>query len=96
MIHGGRQLEWLTGGYLPAILHEVVHTEQTEEFKQQAIKEGRSLWRVSTPMFCHVEGNMSLRPFEKFRTPEAEKKYPDITSNQHYQMELDSYRKGKA
>ena len=50
LVHGGKQLEWMTGGYLQPAFHEVYYGEDTEAAKKKAIKEGRSLWRVSTPL----------------------------------------------
>jgi isopenicillin N synthase-like dioxygenase len=69
LVQGGRQLEWLTGGYLKAGFHEVIHNEVVEAQKQKNLKEGKSLWRVASTLFCHVQGDLSLRPFDHFRSP---------------------------
>mgnify|MGYP001949971174 CR=1 FL=1 len=37
LVQSGRQLEWLTGGYLQAGWHEVIHNEMVESQKQKII-----------------------------------------------------------
>lgn len=71
-----------------ANFHEVVHNEDMEQAKQKALQAGRSLWRVASTLFIHVEGSMSMRPLEKFRSKEVDAKYPDITSDEYLLSEL--------
>lgn len=71
----------MTGGYLKAGFHEVVHNEVVEEQKQMNLKAGRNLWRVASTLFCHVQGDLSMRPFGRFRSAKVEEIYPDITAD---------------
>ena len=80
LVQSGRQLEWLTGGYLKAGFHEVIHTEAVEARRQQRLKEGKSPWRVASTMFCHVQGDLTIEPYDKFRSPEVDKQYPNLTA----------------
>ena len=92
VVNLGKQLEWLTGGYLKANFHEVVHTDATEAARVKAEQEGRSVWRVASTMFCAVEGSMSLRTLDPFRTEESEKIYPDVTADEQIRREFGSYQ----
>lgn len=92
LVQSGRQLEWMTGGYLKAGFHEVIHTQQVEQKKQERLKEGKSSWRVASTLFCHVEGDLSIQPLEKFRSAEVDKLYPNVTSSEYLSLEFkDAY-----
>lgn len=60
LVQGGKQLEVLTGGYLKAGFHEVIHTSAVEAQVKHNLKAGKSTWRVVTSLFSHVQGNLTL------------------------------------
>jgi isopenicillin N synthase-like dioxygenase len=68
LIQGGKQLEWLTGGYLKAGFHEVIHNRKVENQVKENLKSGRSNWRVVNGLFSYVQGNLRLKPFAPFNT----------------------------
>ena len=76
---------------MKAGFHEVIHNDVVENQKQQAIRENRSLWRVASTLFCHVQGDMSVRPLPEFRSEEVEKTYPDLTGEQFILSQLGTY-----
>lgn len=41
LVQGGKQLEWITGGYIKAGFHEVIHNDLVEEVKVKTVKEGK-------------------------------------------------------
>ena len=69
LINTSRQLEWITGGYIKEFYHEAYFGDDTAAAKQKAIEEKRSLWRVASTFFTHIEGDKILAPLEAFRTP---------------------------
>jgi len=71
LFQAGKMFEYLTGGYVLAGFHEVVHTEKTAQAVERARAAGKSLWRVSSTMFGHLRSNLSLEPM-----PELEALYP--------------------
>ena len=78
----------MTGGYINCGFHEVVYTKEVEQRKDQAIKAGRIPWRISSTLFSHIRGDVTLQPMGKFKTPEAVKKYPPILASEHAIQEL--------
>ncbi len=60
LIQSGKQLEWLTGGYLKAGFHEVIHTSAVEAQVKHNLRAGKSTWRVVPSLFSYVEGSHSL------------------------------------
>jgi hypothetical protein len=62
LVHGGKQLEWVTGGYYKGSFHEVMHNEKVEKKKNEQIKLGKWPWRISSVVFCHIEGKLSIKP----------------------------------
>lgn len=62
----GKQFEWMTGGYVKAGWHEVVFTDEVEKQRDEAIKNGRIPWRVSSILFYQVDGNYVMQPHPKF------------------------------
>ncbi len=52
------------------------------------MKAGRIPWRVSSTLFSHIRGDVTLHPVGKFLTPESAKAYPAISGKQHAEQEL--------
>ncbi len=73
----------------------MVFGEEGAVARERAIKEKRMQWRVSTPLFAHVEGSKLMTPLGPFRTPEALKKYPEIISDDYYTQELNNYSRAE-
>jgi isopenicillin N synthase-like dioxygenase len=90
LLQAGKQFEWVTGGYINCGYHEVIYTEAVEEKKNQAIKEGRIPWRVSSTLFSHIRGDVTLEPLPKFKTSESVAKYPSILASEHAIQELEA------
>ncbi|EFJ50218.1 hypothetical protein VOLCADRAFT_80362 [Volvox carteri f. nagariensis] len=66
LMQAGKQLEWLTGGYIAAGMHEVVVTEATLAAVEAARAAGRSTWRISSTVFIHCASDAVLRPLGRF------------------------------
>eukprot|EP01016_Furgasonia_blochmanni_P040945 TRINITY_DN5263_c0_g1_i2.p1 TRINITY_DN5263_c0_g1~~TRINITY_DN5263_c0_g1_i2.p1 ORF type:complete len:153 (+),score=17.68 TRINITY_DN5263_c0_g1_i2:64-522(+) len=79
----------LTGGYIKAGFHEVVYTEETRRACEKAKAEGRSTWRVSSTLFCHVRYDVTLEPIGRFSTYSSHKEYPPINA---YDQVLDELK----
>ncbi len=50
----------MTGGYINCGFHEVVYTKEVEQRKDEAIKAGRIPWRISSTLFSHIRGDVTL------------------------------------
>lgn len=90
LLQAGKQFELVTGGYINCGYHEVIYTKEVEEKKNQATKEGRIPWRVSSTLFSHIRGDVVLEPIGKFKTTETTKKYPPILAKDHSIQELEA------
>lgn len=88
----GKQFEYLTGGYVEAGFHEVVVAPNTVEAIERARVEHKSLWRVSSTLFAHIQSDQSLGPIGKFSTEASRAKYRDIPAGQQVQEELDAIK----
>jgi isopenicillin N synthase-like dioxygenase len=64
LIQAGKQMEWLTGGYITAGYHEVIVTEATVEALNRQKQAGRPLWRVSSTLFSHIASDQVLEPLK--------------------------------
>ena len=89
LIQAGKQLEYLTAGYVLAGYHEVTVTEATLAAVEKRRKEGKSLWRVSSTLFAHLSSDEILQPLYHFKTPEAEAKFPPVEAGAQVQRELE-------
>lgn len=59
------------------------------------MKNGKPLWRVSSTMFCHMQGDLEIEPYDQFRTPEVNAKYPRIQADDFLLSQLNNlYGKG--
>jgi isopenicillin N synthase-like dioxygenase len=95
LVQAGKQIEYLTGGFITAGFHEVVSTEATRAAIAKAKEEGRICWRVSSTLFSHIGSDEVLQPLEPFRTPEAVAKYPSVLTGDQVQNELNVIKLGK-
>ncbi len=68
MIQAAKQLEWLTGGDIEAGFHEVIVTDSTIKAIESAKKANKSLWRVSSTLFCQIKMTQTLEPLYQFCT----------------------------
>lgn len=87
LLQAGQQMEYLTGGYVKAGMHEVVVTQKTVDIlkskEEAAEKEGGKMspedyWRISTTMFGTVCHDATLEPLGRFAELETAKDYPPI------------------
>jgi len=62
LLQAGKQLEYLTGGYIKAGFHEVIYSEKTKLAVEKAKAEGRILWRISSTLFSHIRKDVVLEP----------------------------------
>jgi isopenicillin N synthase-like dioxygenase len=88
LLQAGKQLEYLTGGFIKAGFHEVIYTEKTKLAKDKAVAEGRIPWRISSTLFSHIRSNVILEPEAPMATEEAKKKYPSILAKEQVINEL--------
>eukprot|EP00195_Chlamydomonas_chlamydogama_P005609 CAMPEP_0202898288 /NCGR_PEP_ID=MMETSP1392-20130828/6838_1 /ASSEMBLY_ACC=CAM_ASM_000868 /TAXON_ID=225041 /ORGANISM="Chlamydomonas chlamydogama, Strain SAG 11-48b" /LENGTH=394 /DNA_ID=CAMNT_0049584163 /DNA_START=103 /DNA_END=1287 /DNA_ORIENTATION=- len=95
-VQAGKQLEWLTGGYVQAGMHEVLVTESTLKAVQDARAAGRCLWRVSSTVFSHIQSDQVLQPTGSFATAEALRTYRPIRAGEQVQQELEAISLRKA
>jgi isopenicillin N synthase-like dioxygenase len=67
LVQAGAQLEHLTGGAILRGFHEVVVDEKTVAAVTNArAVPGKSLWRVSSTLFAHVQSDQRLRPLGQY------------------------------
>jgi len=88
LIQAGKQIEWLTGGEITAGYHEVVVAPETLAAVEKAKSEQRSLWRVSSTLFSHINSDKELRPLGNFENSETLKNYPPILAGHQVDEEL--------
>ena len=82
-MQAGKQFEWLTGGYINCGYHEVIYTQKVKEARDEALKNGRVPWRISSTLFSHVDYATTLEPLGKFRNEKSLKDYPPISAKDH-------------
>jgi len=88
LIQAGKQMEWLTGGDIPAGFHEVIVSEETLAAANRAKEEGRSLWRISSTLFSNIASDHMLEPIGKFKNAATSQRYPSILTGHQVQEEL--------
>lgn len=76
LIQAGKQIEYLTGGHVLAGFHEVIVSSNTKNTIDQRRAAGKSLWRVSSTLFGHLQSDQILEPLGHFKTPESSEKFP--------------------
>jgi hypothetical protein len=94
LFQAGKMFEHVTGGYVLAGFHEVVHTEKTSAAVERARAAGRSLWRVSSTMFGHLRSSETLEVLPQLAhllptsLEEATAKYPPLNVGEFVVSEL--------
>ncbi|CAI7888453.1 unnamed protein product [Closterium sp. NIES-54] len=88
LLQAGKQMEWLTGGEVPAGMHEVVVDEDTVAAVQRAQQQGRSLWRVSSTVFAHIASDEILTPIGHFSTSKLASSFPPKPAGEFVEEEL--------
>jgi len=88
LLQAGKQLEWLTGGYIIAGFHEVIVSSETIEVIKKRKEEGKILWRVSSTLFSHVSSDEYLYPLSGLETDENLKLYPKTLAGDQVTEEL--------
>ncbi len=88
LVQAGKQIEYLTGGYLVAGFHEVVVTKETLAAIETRRAAGQSLWRVSSTLFSHINSDDVLEPLGHYATAESTVKYPSILTGHQVRDEL--------
>lgn len=88
LIQAGKQLEYLTGGYIHAGKHEVVVDSNSVDAINRAKEERRRLWRVSSTFFAHCNSDAVLEPLGSFRSLESLNQYPPIKTGDFVRQEL--------
>ena len=94
LLQAGKQIEWLTGGHVLAGMHEVVCTEGTKAKADKAREEGKSLWRISSTVFGHINSDQIIEPLGHFATEEACEKYKRCFAGDQVQEELNTIKLG--
>lgn len=88
LVQAGKQLEWLTGGRVLAGFHEVVVDDAALEAAQRARASGRSLWRVSSTVFYHIQSDQWLRPLTEYGFSADSAAYPPMLAGDQVASEL--------
>ncbi|CAI5492276.1 unnamed protein product [Closterium sp. Naga37s-1] len=88
LLQAGKQMEWLTGGEVPAGMHEVVVDEGTVAAVQRAQQQGRSLWRVSSTVFAHIASDEILTPIWHFAASKLASSFPPKPAGEFVEEEL--------
>ncbi|CAK4618431.1 hypothetical protein LEN26_001382 [Aphanomyces euteiches] len=88
LVQAGKQIEYLTGGYLEAGFHEVIVSDETLKTIETRKAANQSLWRVSSTLFSHINSDDTLEPLGRFATPESVAKYPPILTGAQVRDEL--------
>lgn len=90
LAQAGMEMEHLTGGRVVAGWHEVLVNERTQAAIQRAKDAGKSLWRISSTLFSHIESDAVMRPLVGTEEEKAAAllKYPEILAGEHVENEL--------
>ncbi|KAI9202149.1 uncharacterized protein BJ171DRAFT_515029 [Polychytrium aggregatum] len=88
LVQAGKQMEWLTGGEIPAGFHEVAVLPETLKAIETQEALGRPLWRVSSTMFFHIASDQILEPLGKFKNSDRAARYPPTEAGSQVQTEL--------
>ncbi len=84
----GKELEYLTGGYFFAGMHEVDVTPESLKDAAAMMARGEVPIRASSNLFMHLGTRNVLMPMGRFATPEALLKYPPVYVGDYETREL--------
>ena len=87
LLQSGKELEMMTGGYIPSGMHEVYYDQKCSD-KVQSMDSKENIWRVSSTVFAHLNNDTDLAPVGKYRTKESIEKYPSMTAYELKEIEL--------
>lgn len=91
LVQAGKQIEYLTGGHVLAGFHEVIVSSGTVDVINKRKKENKSLWRVSSTLFGHIQSDQILEPLDRFKSsPEIASKFPPIYAGDQVKVELEA------
>jgi isopenicillin N synthase-like dioxygenase len=89
LVQSGRQLEYLTGGFIQAGYHEVVVNSNTIAAMKKEYSLGKqNLWRVSSTLFSHVMTDNILEPLPTFHELQHTIEFPPILAGDFVQKAL--------
>lgn len=78
LVQSGKQLQYITGGYILAGFHEVVVNDKTIKQIQLAKENNKPLVRVSSTFFGHINSDKYMEVLEQFRNDETVEIYPKV------------------
>jgi isopenicillin N synthase-like dioxygenase len=88
LVQAGKQFEYLTGGYVHAGYHEVVVNDNTLNTIAKRKAAGKSLWRISSTLFGHIQSDQLLTPLAPFDNDDAKLAFPEIYTGEFVRREL--------
>lgn len=71
-------MEYLTGGHVIAGYHEVIISAATTKTITERKNLRKSLWRISSTLFGHIQSDQILEPLAQFSNAESIRKFPRI------------------
>jgi isopenicillin N synthase-like dioxygenase len=90
LIQAGRQLEYITNGYIMAGFHEVVVENDTIVAYCKAKEENRSTTRISSTFFAHIASTNIMEVLPQFQTHDYHLSHPPIKECDWIRNELES------
>jgi isopenicillin N synthase-like dioxygenase len=88
LVQAGKQIEYLTGGHVLAGFHEVVVSPGTVKVIESRKAQGKSLWRVSSTCFGHIQSDQKLETLGHIKTQESAEKFPPKYAGDQVREEL--------
>jgi isopenicillin N synthase-like dioxygenase len=88
LVQAGRELEYMTGGRVLNGFHEVAVSAATQAAIQEAARRGRSLWRVTSTFFAHIDLDAVLSPPDELASRGARTAYPPLYAGDLVKEEL--------
>lgn len=88
LAQAGMSLEWMTGGFFHAGMHEVLVTPESLDDAAAIVARGERPIRVSSNEFAHFATRHIMRPLGRFATPEALRQYPPIYGGDYESFKL--------
>lgn len=88
LVQAGKQLQYITGGYILAGFHEVVVNDKTIQQIQLAKENNQPLVRISSTFFGHINSDKYMEVLEQFRNEETLQLYPKVKEGYWLQNRL--------